>query len=79
MTKILNDIREILGDRGSIATPLFRYLDTVGDGSGEKNANGDYSIAEEIFFLQPPPGRVYRITRLIVSIMDTSTATCRAR
>jgi hypothetical protein len=51
---------------------LFRYLDTVGDGSGTKNANGDYSSAEEQFFITPPAGEIYQIDRMIVSIGDTN-------
>ena len=55
---------------GSQRTTLHRYLDTVGDGSGTKNANGNYSGAEEIFFIEPPAATIYRITRLIVTIED---------
>lgn len=51
--------------------PFFRYLDTNGDGTGTKNANGDYSITAEEFYTQPPPGEVFYLTRLIVSIEDS--------
>lgn len=50
---------------------LYEYLDTVGDGSGTKNANGNYG-APTLFRIAPPPGVVYRIARMIVSIEDTS-------
>jgi hypothetical protein len=49
---------------------LWRFLDTNGDGTGTKNANGDYSTPD-IFYLQPPDGSVYNITRLIVTIEDS--------
>ena len=51
-------------------TIISRYLDDVGDGSGSKNANGNYSAAEEIFFCQPPAGQVFRISRIIISVED---------
>jgi len=55
-----------------MAKMISRYLDTVGDGSGTKNANGDYSGAEEIFFIAPPAGSTYDIARLIISAYDTT-------
>ena len=51
---------------------ISRFLDTVGDGSGTKNAIGDYSAAAEIFFIQPPASQVFRIARLLVTICDTN-------
>lgn len=49
-----------------------RYLDTAGDGTGTKNANGNYSVTPETFYIQPPFGAVFRIARLLISIEDTS-------
>lgn len=49
---------------------LFRYLDTNGDGTGTKNANGNYSSAEEIFYIQPPAGLSYKLNRLMILIED---------
>lgn len=49
---------------------VFRFLDTVGDGSGTKNANGDYSVTPEAFFFQP--ARIAEITRIIIHISDTT-------
>ena len=51
---------------------IYQYLDTVGDGSGSDNANGDYSLAEEIFFIQPPSNDKYEIARLIITIEDSA-------
>ena len=48
---------------------LSRYLDTDGDGTGTKNAIGDYSTPED-FFIQPPAGVYYRINRILISIED---------
>jgi hypothetical protein len=50
--------------------PLSRFLDTVGDGTGTKNAIGNYSGAEEEFCLLPGPDEVFYITRLIIHISD---------
>ena len=50
--------------------PLFRLLDTNGDGSGTTNAIGDYDPTAEIFYIQPPAGTVYRIARMIVHAED---------
>ncbi len=49
---------------------LSRQLDTDGDGTGTKNAIGNYSGAEEQFYIQPPAGEVYHIYRMIVAIED---------
>jgi hypothetical protein len=62
---------------GPVPTPLYRYLDTDGDGTGTNNANGDYravpdGTGEEIFFIQPAPGEIFRIERMIVSVRDSA-------
>ena len=49
--------------------PFFRFLDLNGDGTGTKNAIGDYSTPD-IFYIQPAAGVVYRVARMIVSIED---------
>lgn len=51
---------------------IYRFLDTNGDGTGDKNANGDYSVTEGIFYIKPPVGEVYEIHRIIASIEDTA-------
>ena len=51
--------------------PIFRYLDTDGDGGGTKNANGDYSSAAEDFKIIPPSDEHWYLARMIVSIVDT--------
>lgn len=57
---------------GPVPTPIYRYLDVNGDGSGNENVNGNYSSAEEIFYIQPPAGQVFRIERMIVNLRDGS-------
>lgn len=54
-------------------TPLlYRYLDTNGDGTGTKNANGNYSGAVEEFYIEAQAGDSIKIARMIVSLEDTA-------
>ena len=57
---------------GSQKTIISRFLDTNGDGTGSINANGDYSSAAGIFYIQPSINENYRIARMLVSIEDTA-------
>lgn len=50
----------------------YRYLDTNGDGTGTKEANGDHSSAEEILFYQPPINSLIEIHRLIIFMEDAT-------
>jgi len=49
---------------------LCRYLDSVGDGTGDVDAIGDYSTAPQVFSMGPPPGDVWIVSTLIVYIRD---------
>ena len=49
---------------------IFRYLDTVGDGSGEKLATGDYSVTPQEFKIAPEPGEIFSIGTMIISLCD---------
>ena len=52
---------------GPVPTPIYRVLDTNGDGTGTENAIGNYSAGTgEIFFIQPAPGEIFRIERMLV-------------
>ena len=53
---------------GPVPTPIYQHLDTNGDGTGIKNAIGDYSGSAETFYFQPAAGKIARITRMIVLI-----------
>jgi len=53
---------------------ISRALDTVGDGSGTKNAIGNYSSAAEEFLMSPDAGEQWTISRLIVSVEDSAGA-----
>jgi len=52
--------------------PLYRYLDTVGDGSGIKNANGDYSATPQTFKIICPPGKGYRLGTFLVHLQGNT-------
>lgn len=55
------------------AVPIFRYLDTVGDGSGTKEAIGNYSDAGDgvtEFKITPAAGEIFEINRMIISLSD---------
>jgi hypothetical protein len=54
---------------------LSRFLDTTGDGTGTKNAVGDYSGAQTIFKLTPAASTIFRIARLIACYTDTTATT----
>lgn len=55
-----------------VTVPLYlsRHLDTVGDGSGDKNANGNYAAAVEEFKIVPGATEIFRIARMIIHIDD---------
>ena len=56
-------------------TLIYRYLDTAGDGTGEKNAIGDYASTSTNFFIRCPSttssGVSFYLSRLIIEIEDT--------
>lgn len=60
---------------GVVKTPFSRWLDTNGDGSGTKEAIGDYSAAPQSFSITPSQvtdaEEVMRVARMIVSIEDS--------
>lgn len=50
---------------------ITRYLDTVGDGSGDKNMAQDFSLSEGKFIIAPSSTNLYFIARILVWIKDT--------
>ncbi len=55
------------GQAGS-SLHFVRFLDTNGDGSGNKNGTGDFSGAVTEFFIQPAIDRTMEVGRLSVQI-----------
>ena len=53
---------------GPVPTLISRHVDTNGNGTGTKNAIGDYSGAQEIFYIQPSSTQIFRITRMMVLV-----------
>ena len=56
---------------GAVPSPLYRKLDTNGDGTGTTNAIGDYSSSSTSFYIQPPSGTVYRLERMLIFMRMT--------
>jgi hypothetical protein len=50
--------------------PLIRFLDTNGDGTGTKNATGNYSASATSFFIQPPINSIYMLTQFFIQLSD---------
>ena len=74
----MSSVDRITGNKHTFSNNIFsRYADTNGDGSGTKSAIGNYSGGQEIFYLQPPVGQVYRVHRLLFSAEDTSGMTAQ--
>ncbi len=51
---------------------LVRILDTIGNGSGTKNAIGNYGTATK-FLIKPAAGEVFIIARMIGHVVDSGT------
>jgi len=56
----------------SLERAIFRYLDTNGDGTGTKQAIGNYAGAAEEFKIMPPDNQIYSLNRMIVLVEDTA-------
>lgn len=55
--------------------PLFRFLDTVGDGTGTKDATGNYAAADTPFLIRTTdPSERYIIHRVMSYIEDAGGA-----
>lgn len=52
--------------------PFFRFLETIGDGTGDKNAVGDYSVTPQNFLYRHPADSdvTCELSRLIVEMGD---------
>jgi hypothetical protein len=49
---------------------IFRYLDTNGNGTGTKNAIGDYSSGQGFYITPQIVGQQYSLSRVVVYIED---------
>jgi hypothetical protein len=51
---------------------LYRFADTVGDGSGQTSIIGaDYSSNPTPFMLKPPANEIWRLERMVIHIQDS--------
>lgn len=51
---------------------VSHVLDTVGDGSGDTNATGDYSVDPQEFYYRPEVGSDVEVRRLIILVGGTA-------
>ena len=66
---------------GKVSRMWSRTLDTSGNGEGQRNATGVFTgtgiwaaganVGSGHFYIQPPTGSIYRITRIIGAIRDS--------
>ena len=69
---IANPMPVVVSQTQQVPLLFTQFLDTVGDGSGVKNAIGDYSGGVTIFKVQPGAGVIYKIHTMIIHIEDGS-------
>lgn len=52
--------------------PIARHLDTIGDGTGQKNANGNYSVSPQTFKYIIPEGKGAELSTIAIHISASS-------
>ena len=62
----------LAGPQGHIVN---RYLRLSGSALETNNANGNYSTNTGSFFISPPAGEIWRVHRMLINILNTSSAT----
>lgn len=50
---------------------LFRYLDTVGDGSGDTSGVGDFASAPRTLLIKPASHQIFELHRMMVKVTDS--------
>lgn len=56
---------------GPIHEPIFQFLDTNGDGTGDSDVIGDYESTADIFYIgPPPPNEFWHIERMVIQVTD---------
>jgi len=53
------------------ATPLIQLLDTIGDGTGNKSANGNYLTTATTFKAKPANNRIWFVDFIKVQLTDS--------
>jgi len=70
-THQISNLQEINGNPPG--TGLLRYLDTVGDGTGNKFATGNYSGNPTEFKIVPLPNQIFRLRQALILIQPVGT------
>jgi len=72
---IINDVTGALKVENDMQVtsyvPIYTFLDTNGDHTGSLNANGDYSITEQDFYIKPEFNKTFYLSRMLISIEDS--------
>ena len=69
-TAIAGETLQTSGTRsGAVPTPIYKFLTLDNDGSTIE-ATGNYALAAESFYIQPPAGEIWRINRMIIYLQD---------
>ncbi len=58
-----------------IPQTFYLFASDQGNGVGNINANGDYSVTPDTFFIAPADGVIMRLERLVVHIEDNGNLT----
>lgn len=66
-------VQHVVTKIGKIGEFFRRHLDTIGDGTGTKNAVGDYSSTATDFKLRPAGGTVFVVERVVILLGDSAT------
>ena len=53
-----------------IGNSIYQFLDENGDGTGNKDAVGDYASDTSFYITPQSPNEIYEITRVIINIAD---------
>lgn len=63
-------VQHVITKIGAIGEFFRRHLDTAGDGTGTKNATGDYSSTATDFKVRPASGTIYVVQRVVILVGD---------
>ena len=68
---VVNPRRHVELNEGGQKQIIRQYLSANGDGTGSATFTGNYSGQDATPYIQAPAGTIYRLTSVIVSILDT--------
>lgn len=66
------NVKIVESNEGEVKDSVYRFLDQNGNGTGAKNGNQNHAGAIQSYRIQPEPGEIIRLERMLVSIGDTA-------